>query len=316
MALTLLIHTSDSAAPRQITFDSPRVVIGRGASSDLCLPDPSVSHRHASIRQRGSDYIVVDEGSTNGTYVGPVKLSSGAPRMITSGDRIRVGRVLIETQLTMNPPTAQGAVATREIALGLVAEALAAQGENSVLTVRVVGGTDEGKALEVRDFQRSYVIGRVANADLVLQETDASRRHVSLQRRGDQLWLQDLGSKNGTQLEGEALVANQAVVWPAGTTLQIGSDTFEYSDPLREALREFEQLPDETVSADDAPKLSSSEPTQAAPVRTPESKRPASRHPQATRGGWSPSDVLVALLALAVLGVSALGLYWLLGTTP
>src|SRR5256885_12335862 len=59
---------SDKAAPA-LTFDGPRVVIGRGAGCDVRLPDPSVSHRHATLRTNGPAYQLVDEGSTNGTYV-------------------------------------------------------------------------------------------------------------------------------------------------------------------------------------------------------------------------------------------------------
>jgi pSer/pThr/pTyr-binding forkhead associated (FHA) protein len=93
MALKVLIRSGDLATPASITFDAPRIVIGRGEGSEVRLPDPSVSHRHASIRQRGSDYVVVDEGSTNGTFVGGVRLSPQAPRVVRHGELVRVGRV-------------------------------------------------------------------------------------------------------------------------------------------------------------------------------------------------------------------------------
>ncbi|HMR74041.1 MAG TPA: FHA domain-containing protein, partial [Polyangiaceae bacterium] len=85
MALTIVIRSGDAKSPPKVTFDSPRVVGGRGEGCEVRLPDPSVSHRHASIRQRGTDYIVLDEGSTNGTFVGPVRLSPQAPRVLKSG---------------------------------------------------------------------------------------------------------------------------------------------------------------------------------------------------------------------------------------
>ena len=75
MALTVVVRSGDHPTPLKISLDAPRIVIGRGDGCEIRLPDPSVSHRHASIRQRGSDYVVVDEGSTNGTFVGPVRLS-------------------------------------------------------------------------------------------------------------------------------------------------------------------------------------------------------------------------------------------------
>ena len=85
MALTVVVRSGDLKSQATITFDAPRIVIGRGDGCEIRLPDPSVSHRHASIRQRGTDYVVIDEGSSNGTFVGPVRLSPQAPRVVRSG---------------------------------------------------------------------------------------------------------------------------------------------------------------------------------------------------------------------------------------
>src|ERR1039458_8652615 len=99
MALTLAVRCEDMGELPVIAFDLPRLIIGRGESCDLRLPDPSVSQHHVSIRQRGSDYIIIDEGSTNGTFVGPVRLAPQAPRVLRSGDSIRVGRIWIDVRL-------------------------------------------------------------------------------------------------------------------------------------------------------------------------------------------------------------------------
>ena len=58
MALTIVLRAAGGEGPKRdpmaLTFDAPRVVIGRGEGCEVRLPDPSVSHRHASIRQRGA----------------------------------------------------------------------------------------------------------------------------------------------------------------------------------------------------------------------------------------------------------------------
>src|SRR5262245_14902171 len=119
MALTVVIRSGDSETPASITLDSPRVVIGRGEGSEIRLPDPSVSHRHASIRQRGTDYVVIDEGSTNGTFVGPVRLSAQAPRVLRSGDQLRIGRIWLEVRIEHIVPSQNPQALTKEIALQL-----------------------------------------------------------------------------------------------------------------------------------------------------------------------------------------------------
>src|SRR3954453_12039182 len=121
MPLTVVVRSGDLKSQATITFDAPRIVIGRGDGCEVRLPDPSVSHRHASIRQRGTDYVVIDEGSTNGTFAGPVRLSPQAPRVARSGDLIRVGRVWLELSVSQAIPTQNPALATKEIALALVA---------------------------------------------------------------------------------------------------------------------------------------------------------------------------------------------------
>ncbi len=44
--------------------------IGRGEHNDIAIKDESVSDSHAKIQKRGDGWWIVDQGSTNGTYVG------------------------------------------------------------------------------------------------------------------------------------------------------------------------------------------------------------------------------------------------------
>ena len=44
--------------------------IGRGEHNDISIKDESMSDSHAKIQKRGDGWYVVDQESTNGTYVG------------------------------------------------------------------------------------------------------------------------------------------------------------------------------------------------------------------------------------------------------
>jgi pSer/pThr/pTyr-binding forkhead associated (FHA) protein len=66
--------------------------------------------------------------------------------------------------------------------------------------VRVESGFYRG--LEWPLDRASTVIGRGTAADLVLSEATISRAHALLAYRGDQLFVQDLGSTNGTIVNG------------------------------------------------------------------------------------------------------------------
>jgi pSer/pThr/pTyr-binding forkhead associated (FHA) protein len=322
MALTVVIRSGDSDTPASITFDAPRIVIGRGPGSEVLLPDPSVSLRHASIRQRGPDYVVIDEGSTNGTYVGPVRLSPQAPRVLGASDLVRVGRVWLEIRVEQAIPTANPQATTREIALGLVANAFAAQGETLAARVRIVQGNAIGKELLLTDFERTYVLGRAPECDLCLEEAHSSRRHLEVKRRGQHVIVRDLGTKNGSDLGGRRLPAGQEVPWLPGTPLVIGPTQLSLEDPLDLALKELEASADEPMRPDepvDPPAAALAAPTVPAPkassdaplTTVPESSRPAESKPR-KKGPLGLTEALVALLALTVLALSLLGLVWVL----
>ncbi len=321
MALTIVIRSGDTPTPAQITFDAPRVVIGRGEGCEVRLPDPSVSHRHASIRQRGTEYVVIDEGSSNGTFVGPVRLSAQAPRVLRHRDLIRVGRIWLEVRVEQAMPTVNPQATTREIALGLVGAALTAQGEDVSARVRVEQGPDTGRELVMHDMERTYVVGRMPNADLPLADTDTSRRHVELKRVGQHIAVRDLGSKNGSALGGKKLEANRDTPWLPGQALELGKTTLGLKDPLLEALRELETTADEPMRGDesvDPPRgveeleepVRSGEAAGAAPlVEVPKrASAPSGREPRKV----GVADLLVGALALVVLTLSLLGLAWVL----
>ncbi|HEY6081682.1 MAG TPA: FHA domain-containing protein [Polyangiaceae bacterium] len=319
MALTVVVRSGDHPTPLKISLDAPRIVIGRGEGCEIRLPDPSVSHRHASIRQRGSDYVVVDEGSTNGTFVGPVRLSPQAPRMVRSGELLRVGRIWLELGIEAVPTTDDPQLATREIALSLVSAALAAQGEASAVKLRVVAGPDQGKELLLAELSRTYVIGRGAGLDLTLADTDASRRHVEVSRRGPTLSVKDLGSKNGALLDGAPLAPNKDTAWPRGKLVTLGTTELAYEDPVADALLELEASGDEKMRESDSvdPPASVAQKARPAPEPSAGTSAPIVDVPRAhssaprRRGQFRTPDLLIAVLALVVLAASALGLWWL-----
>jgi pSer/pThr/pTyr-binding forkhead associated (FHA) protein len=320
-----------------ITCDAPLVVIGRGEGCDVRLPDPSVSHRHATIRQRGHEYILVDEGSANGTFIGSVKLGAQAPRILKHGDLARIGRVWLEVRFDNQVPPAQGLLATKELALALVARALDAQGELGGPRIVVTEGPDRGKSLSLDEPGRSYILGRGREVDLVLEDSDASRRHVQVVRRADQVIARDLGSKNGAELAGERLDPRDRI-WRLDQELRVGKNVFAYRHPAIEALSELERAADEKIREGES--IAPPEPT--APVPVPRKEAGENRSDGAAayrsdgtghdlgaaapivevprriegtrprRPGWTSTDFVVVLLAVGVLALSVVGLFWLL----
>lgn len=101
----MLVLSAPVTPPLYVERSGRTISLGRDVQADVCLPDPTVSPRHASLKKRGDQYLVSDEGSTNGTALlgseggAPVRLSPGSPRVVRDGDRILVGSVLLEVRL-------------------------------------------------------------------------------------------------------------------------------------------------------------------------------------------------------------------------
>ncbi|MCA9637378.1 MAG: FHA domain-containing protein [Myxococcales bacterium] len=69
------------------------------------------------------------------------------------------------------------------------------------------------------------LIGRSRDCDLVLPARDVSSRHATLEWNGADWQLRDLGSRNGTWLEGQRLVGDARPVVCAGARLRFGHDS-------------------------------------------------------------------------------------------
>ncbi|MGB0647375.1 MAG: sigma 54-interacting transcriptional regulator [Bradymonadia bacterium] len=62
---------------RQLTVDKPIVRIGSNEKNDLVLGDNTVSRFHCEIRRVRDEYLFIDRQSTNGCYMGDLRLVEG-----------------------------------------------------------------------------------------------------------------------------------------------------------------------------------------------------------------------------------------------
>jgi pSer/pThr/pTyr-binding forkhead associated (FHA) protein len=326
MPITVIVRSMAGDEPR-LTFDgTQRVVIGRGVGSDVRVPDASVSHRHATLRSQGSEFVVVDEGSTNGTFVGDVRVAARMSRMVRSGDWVRVGRVWLRVLIDQSPATRDLALATRDLALVFVARALEARGVDRTTVVRVVEGPDQGLTLALEEKGRGYVVGRGAHCDLPLLDADSSREHARIVRTDAAVLVEDLGAKNGTWLGGTRLLNEQPSAWRPAQMLKVGRTVLGLQEPVADALAEIERAEDEVLGPDDiasAPSVPGEKPAlkgsgapdlAAVPASARESplEKPTKTSAWRWRGRWSVLDLLVMGAALGVLALSLMGMLWLL----
>ncbi|CAM3733377.1 FHA domain-containing protein FhaB/FipA [Nocardioides zeicaulis] len=89
----LLVVEGENPGTRAELADAP-LLIGRGSDAAIKLDDDYVSTRHARVAASGDEWFVEDLGSTNGTYVGPVRITQ--PTTIGLGVQVRVGKTILE----------------------------------------------------------------------------------------------------------------------------------------------------------------------------------------------------------------------------
>jgi hypothetical protein len=97
------------------------------------------------------------------------------------------------------------------------------RGSTPILRVATAAGLRAGAAYDLSD---GAVLGRGDGADIRLEDTFASTAHARLVPQGDVIVLEDMGSTNGTYLNGEPLLGPQPL--HAGDRIRIGDSEFTF----------------------------------------------------------------------------------------
>jgi serine phosphatase RsbU (regulator of sigma subunit) len=90
----IVIHAPDGSS-RTVPLEGAQLTLGRVATNELCFPDdPGLSRRHLTLERQGSNWVVRDLGSSNGTFVNGRQISRD--HVLHPGDWISAGQLLIE----------------------------------------------------------------------------------------------------------------------------------------------------------------------------------------------------------------------------
>ncbi|SHG68489.1 glycogen accumulation regulator GarA [Streptoalloteichus hindustanus] len=85
----LLVVKRGPNAGSRFLLDRDTTSAGRHPDSDIFLDDVTVSRRHAEFRREGGDFVVVDVGSLNGTYVNREPVDTA---VLGNGDEVQIGK--------------------------------------------------------------------------------------------------------------------------------------------------------------------------------------------------------------------------------
>ena len=103
-----LVVLTQSLAGRSHELAAERTTIGRVEDNAFQIAEPSVSSHHCEILLRGSEVVVKDLNSTNGTFINGEKI---AENVLKPGQTLRLGNVELKLDLPGAPPPPAGSSA-------------------------------------------------------------------------------------------------------------------------------------------------------------------------------------------------------------
>jgi pSer/pThr/pTyr-binding forkhead associated (FHA) protein len=160
-----------------------------------------VSRQHVLIRQQGAVWVAEDCGSTKGTQLNNVPLSPGLALALASGDCLILGewKVIFSEEPVALPVPQTAPTAT----FAILSE---------------------------------QIIGRDPTCHIVLDHPNVSRRHCRLVQTPQGNEIEDLGSRNGTYLNGVCLTQRERL--QPNDDIRIGMALFVFRN---NALEYFDQ---------------------------------------------------------------------------
>lgn len=242
----LKLQFLDNRQPSMWLVD-PRISIGRDKSNALVINDEGVSVFHAEIRQEDGKVFIWDSGSVNGTFVNGEKVTG--KREVKAGDVIRFH--LIDVQL-IDPSKGPAAELPAAVKRDLEKAAL------PQWQVKALTGTISGKMILV---DGTKIIGRDPGCDIPISGAHVSRRHAELSMRGGKLWVKDLGSSNGTFVNGKR---TEEVQLKNGDEVKFDAMTFKIVGPA-----ELEESFEEADMTQFRPAVAAPRPAASAPAAAP-----------------------------------------------
>jgi pSer/pThr/pTyr-binding forkhead associated (FHA) protein len=133
---------------------------------------------------------------------------------------------------------------TADLARAMVRDVLGAQGPH----VEVIAGPAVGQRFELPPPGRDLILGRGETCDAIVVDPDLSREHLRLRRAWAGVSAADLGSKNGSAVNGARLTAGAERALVHGDRIALGSTTvLAYTDPADDYMSTI--LPPGAVTA-------------------------------------------------------------------
>jgi len=224
---TLIVKKGDEMF-QEWTIEELPVTIGRKSENNIVLDEKNVSRKHAVIDKKEDLFVIQDLGSTGGTLVNGEKVDESE---IHTGDVITIGNFTIHFDSGLADDERTVYDADEKTMLEDDGTALDEDRtkfyEEPEATLKVIKADNlEG---EFTIGEGETILGREDDADIVIDDSRVSRQHCSIKLENDVFVLSDLGSSNGTFVNG---LKTDTKTLENGDKIQVGSAVFEFQSKM------------------------------------------------------------------------------------
>ncbi len=211
---------------KEWSLDNPTTVIGRSELAHVPLMgDSAVAPEHACIQAHRGQYYLRDLGSPGGITLNGQRVSES---MLTSGDSITIGSFRLtfllkggQSPRVSAPMAARPVEMTNQVApVGVSSATVQMPAQTSAPALVALNGPLAGQRFPVNT---ALELGRESVSVPLGFDSMASRRHAAVTPSSMGIEVVDLGSTNGTLVNGSKI---QAALIRVGDQLQIGSTIF------------------------------------------------------------------------------------------
>ncbi len=199
MSMKLVFPGSDRA---QLLLDQRNYTIGSDAGADVVLVDGNVEAMHCElvVSEHGVQ-LRIPEGSQ---VLVNERLVTGL-MALRGGDTLACGAVRI--RLVKMGPVAEPGSSSAALDAGAQVQATMVRPVLPKFVLRGMSGEQFGRS---HPLQASMLVGRAEDASLCLPMESISRQHARLTPAGEEVLVEDLGSANGTWINGQRISRGQA----------------------------------------------------------------------------------------------------------
>jgi pSer/pThr/pTyr-binding forkhead associated (FHA) protein len=173
-------------------LEGDTITIGRGSKNDIIIRDNEVSREHCNLRRVMDDYEVQDLNSSNGTFVNGQRVQAGW--LLQSGAIVEFGDTITMEYERILARRVTDALLPPEDAFQDTPEPI------YQYSLMVTMGPEMGQIHRLDSL--IITVGRDLSNDIAIQDPEISRFHMRLRRGSSGYTVEDMGSTNGTFVNG------------------------------------------------------------------------------------------------------------------